>query len=224
MVKRIVINSFIMLSFLASTKGQEDSLLVRQNDSLLNAYKNGMLYRLFQMDREEKFMIKAGNELAVSSPVLMENTQGALFVGLDLKLRPSLSVENLLFYSPSRSRSVSVSLSSSIKYYYDIRKRIFEGRSANNFSADYIKFSIQQSFVRDLDLFDWNPDPPHNKYTDWRYEPALMIGYGIQRRLWPYTFMDFSVSSRYNFAKVEFELVILSLKFGFGLSKITKHE
>jgi len=213
----------MMLFFLASIKGQEDSLLVRQNDSLLTAYKNGKLYRLFQMDREETFMIKAGSELAVSSPILMENTQGALFVGFDIKPEPSLSVENLLFYSPSRSRSESFSLSSSIKYYYDIRKRIFEGRSANNFSADYIKFSIQQSIVRDVDLLNWNPDP-HNNYTGWRYEPALMIGYGIQRRLWPYTFMDFSVSSRYNIAKVEFELVFLSLKFGFGLSKIKKHE
>ncbi len=215
--------AFILL-FHTPVMGQEDSLSARQSDSLLAVYESGKLDHIFQTDREEKYVIKLGNEFAMGSASSIYSDQlYTVFTGLDIKVKPSLSVDNILFYERATFSAESFGLTSSVKYYYDLNKRIFEGRSANNFSADYISFGISQSVTRDQE-FDIDADPPDYINSPWRYEPTLMMGYGIQRRMWAITLIDFSVYSLYNLGINEFRLLNLSLKFSFAFSNLKNHE
>jgi hypothetical protein len=217
--RKIVTTGILFLVLINSLKGQYDSLSSTQKDSILIAYKEGMFYRLFQMNKEETYMIKAAGEITVNFTARNMQTE-MLFIGLENKLKPSVSIENLLFINPGGSYS-SIGASSYIKYYYDLRKRIFEGRSANNFSADYFKFGIEQS-ANHYEYYDLNN--PDYKITKWKYDPKLVIGYGIQRRFSSLGFIELSVYSSYSLTLNEFMLSVVSIKCGFGLPKIRKHE
>ena len=213
---RIAISCVIILLFLTSIKGQDDSLSVLQSDSLLTAYKNGTLYRLFQMDKEETYMFKIAGEAAT----YMNNSSGGIItqalIGFEKKIAPSLSIDNSLFL-PAILPVQFFGLTTSVNYYYNLKKQIFEGLSANNFSADYFKFGIQQCIV-ECDIFDG-----YVSISEWSYQPSLILGYGIQRRVSSLGFFDISFYSRFNIATSNFEWAAVSLKYGFGLPKTKRY-
>ncbi|QJX47324.1 hypothetical protein HMJ29_10390 [Hymenobacter taeanensis] len=75
------------------------------------------------------------------------------------------------------------------RYYYNLSKRMQEGKSANNFSANY--FSAQLGTNTSYTPF--NENQHYNAST-----PALSARYGLQRRLGPYGFVDANLGLNLN--------------------------
>lgn len=63
------------------------------------------------------------------------------------------------------------------RYYYNMNKRILKGKSANNFSADYLGLTLTNKF-----------EPPRDNYG-----LSFTASYGLQRRLGKYGYLDFEV-------------------------------
>ena len=73
------------------------------------------------------------------------------------------------------------------RYYYNLRRRIRKGKSANNFSTNYLSLALGSSVGRQ------STETPFNYYNAGaavRLDGALL--YGLQRRLGRYGFVDFS--------------------------------
>jgi len=67
-----------------------------------------------------------------------------------------------------------------MRYYYNMPRRIRQGKAANNFSGNYISLQHENNFVK-------------SNGSGFIYAPTLDLLYGFQRRLWRYDYMDFSV-------------------------------
>lgn len=64
-----------------------------------------------------------------------------------------------------------------VRYYFNMNKRILKGKSANNFSANYL--SVRANYKR-------RPPDSDNQLS-------LDLLFGIQRRLWKYGYVDFDI-------------------------------
>ncbi|MBC6697645.1 hypothetical protein [Hymenobacter sp. BT190] len=76
------------------------------------------------------------------------------------------------------------------RYYYNLNKRIRKGKSASNFSANYLSLALSSGFGR-------NSRETH--YTTFARDGqtvrlSLAAVYGLQRRLGRYGFVDFSLA------------------------------
>ncbi|MBD2715859.1 hypothetical protein KBK19_12510 [Microvirga sp. STR05] len=76
------------------------------------------------------------------------------------------------------------------RYYYNLNKRIRKGKSASNFSANYLSLALSSGFGR-------NSRETH--YTTFARDGqavrlSLAAVYGLQRRLGRYGFIDFSLA------------------------------
>ncbi len=70
-----------------------------------------------------------------------------------------------------------LNLSGGIRYYYNLNRRILKGKSANNFSANYL---AAEPVIKFIDSFE------ETRIT-------LRAVYGIQRRLWKRGYVDFDI-------------------------------
>lgn len=103
------------------------------------------------------------------------------YIAYEYKLDPSFSLLAEARGFPLFFSDLSASVA--LRYYYDMEKRIKQGKSANNFSGNY--FSIQQ--------------------TNLVYHPGAIIGipgiellYGLQRKLGRRGFIDVNLGPRYD--------------------------
>jgi hypothetical protein len=103
------------------------------------------------------------------------------YIAYEYKLDPSFSLLAEARGMPWFFSDLSANFA--LRYYYDMEKRIKQGKSANNFSGNY--FSIQQ--------------------TNLVYHPAALIGvpglellYGLQRKLGRRGFIDVNLGPRYD--------------------------
>ncbi len=87
------------------------------------------------------------------------------------------------------------------RYYYNLNKRIDEGKSANNFSADYISVQGEHSF----------------HVNNSNYKAIFSVLYGIQRRIGKYAYMDINFGPGY-FVRPSGEQVGLETNIDFGLA------
>ncbi len=76
-----------------------------------------------------------------------------------------------------RRRLTDYNLSGGIRYYYNLNSRILKGRSANNFSANYLGVE------------------PNLRYNSWGGESGISVKllYGIQRRIGGKGYFDFDI-------------------------------
>ena len=90
------------------------------------------------------------------------------------------------------------------RYYYNMNRRIRLGKQANNFSGNYLfgQYNDQIVYEREEKLF-------HNVPTN------FTLGYGIQRRLWKYGFLDLGLGAGYS--KQEGAFPYINFAIGFGL-------
>ena len=86
------------------------------------------------------------------------------------------------------------------RYYYNQRKRMWEGYSANNLSANYFSLKGTGAFAS---RFDFNP-----------IYPQIEALYGIQRRLGSICFVDLNFGASLYFPRGPEPIVNLVLGFG----------
>ncbi|MCY7357859.1 MAG: hypothetical protein LH609_10395 [Rudanella sp.] len=94
------------------------------------------------------------------------------------------------------------------RYYYAKAKDIKHGRSANNFSGNYIALKYLQPFHRiaSTKVLDLNTNKPSPRQSDRRIgnllgspSPRLMLAYGIQRRLGKFAYFDIDAGPHVQF-------------------------
>ncbi|WP_167855502.1 hypothetical protein [Hymenobacter fodinae] len=76
------------------------------------------------------------------------------------------------------------------RYYYNLNKRIRKGKSANNFSADYLSASIKTNgayIPRNTHNNTYSGGDPKEYLVE---VPQFSVRYGLQRRLGRYGFVD----------------------------------
>jgi hypothetical protein len=114
------------------------------------------------------------------------------------KLRPDFSLMTELspdftrfrrFASQPLRRSFSVRSQVAGRFYYNLNERIRKGKSASNFSANYLSVALGSGFGRrshETPFYYYETSKPTV-----RADMALL--YGLQRRLGQYGFVDFNI-------------------------------
>lgn len=105
-----------------------------------------------------------------------------------------VSPDVLRYYRDSLDQRMRTALTARVqvagRYYYNLNKRIRRGKSASNFSANYLGVGLGAGLGKQSYL-----SPFYNYYDSGpqRFVRATaMLQYGLQRRLGPYGFVDFN--------------------------------
>lgn len=129
-------------------------------------------------------------------------------IGFEQKLKPSVSVlgdfiHTLEFDDPIADNP-KFAFNLGARYYYNIERRIRKGKSANNFSANYLGLYQQNLWEKEEGDYD--------------YATHVNFLYGLQRRIGKYGYLDFGVGPGVKFddAKTKFSLsALFSIGLGF---------
>jgi hypothetical protein len=101
-----------------------------------------------------------------------------------------------------------------VRYYHSQKRRIAEGKTANNFSDNYFAFQINN-----LKIIHYNF--PKANYPKQLSQPTVDLLYGIQRRIGKFGYFDWNFGVRYdqiNYVKKQHKLPIdLISNFAIGL-------
>ena len=164
------------------------------SDSLRYSQENGTLEKQRFIDQYDYvFMTKEPTKWMLKTQVANNFTSEGLTVGYERKLSPSISLGISSYYRPESSfRQPNGGVLAEIRYYYDMKKRMGEGKSANNFSGNYFGISMTQSFEklsRDYKNTLNNPFPSLNPVLD-----AFELRWGMQRRFFNHGIIDFGAS------------------------------
>ena len=152
--------------------------------------KNGYNY-IIRADKEETQLIKFNLLETVFYPItLLEKSD----VGLDMidveyerKIKPNWSWSVNGVVNADYNGVDRLAIGGGVRYYYNMNKRILKGKSANNFSANYIgpmtnyRYSVSPNFANNLSGY---------------------FVYGIQRRLGKYGYLDFKMGPGYEYKTV----------------------
>jgi hypothetical protein len=120
-------------------------------------------------------------------------------MGIERKLSPafSVNVENLIYYQNFRRYADHVYMRAMVggRWYYRMNQRIAQGLSANNLSSNYLSINalvpVWRQFTLTSDATLRNPLA--QSLLNAQPEPgALLLTWGIQRRLGRYGYFDFS--------------------------------
>jgi hypothetical protein len=130
---------------------------------------------------------------------LTHHTRGNI-LAYERKISPTFSFlyQNLNYFTISPflfkgTPVVHILNSSTIagRYYYDQARKIRRGKSANNFSANYLSLQIDNLIQFRINYSKIDVDQPDSK-------PTINILYGIQRRLGQFGYFDWNAGIRYD--------------------------
>jgi len=161
--------------------------------SLIKTYE-----KVIMTEREEKTLVKVdllGPFFYVLSGI-DSSKHNAVRVSFEQKFKPEWSWIAAFDAQVNRYAVTEVRYNAGVRYYFNMQKRILKGKSADNFSANYI--SPRVSYRRRPKI---NQD-----------QISIDLLFGIQRRLWKYGFLDFDIG---------FENLISSFEndnFGVGIT------
>jgi hypothetical protein len=150
------------------------------------------------------------------------HTRGRL-ISYERKISPSFSaiVFNLNYFglgilhqTPLDSTRLFNTTGLGGRYYHSQKRRIAEGKTANNFSDNYIAFQVNN-------LFNITYNFPKANYPKQLSKPTLDLLYGIQRRIGKFGYFDINFGARYdqiNYVKKQHKLPFdLISNFAIGL-------
>jgi hypothetical protein len=147
-----------------------------------NTLYNKMIKRyeeVVRIEQEELRLVK----LDLLGPVAyalsgVEDEQHNLFtLGYEQKIKANVSGLGQVNVKANKKEVTELNFMAATRYYYNMNKRIAQGKSANNFSANYLsgRLSSRHDIV----------------YSD--TQVSIDILFGIQRRLGKYAYIDFDV-------------------------------
>jgi hypothetical protein len=123
-----------------------------------------------------------------------QTSGGGEVAAFEAKLSNSFSIGGGVYLhgSSSTTGGINAGMFGELRYYYDMNKRIREGRSANNFSGNYIGFSTLQTFNKKASI---GGDKTLFFGSLFNYSPVFQNTYelkwGLQRRFFNHSFADF---------------------------------
>ena len=189
---------FVIQIFVILTIGR----ILAQTDSLRFSQESGTLQKqrfidqydyVFMTKEPTKWIVKmTATDIAGSS---FRDASGSGLLGGEYKLSPSFSVgaNAGLRISLSRNNGFSVLADGYARWYYNMKKRIEEGKSANNFSGSYfgIGYSLENYYFRDLaNIYSRTSKVGILAYSN----QTLGISWGLQRRFFQHGWADFRLS------------------------------
>lgn len=115
-------------------------------------------------------------------------------IGTATSVMAEISPDVYRYYRDSLDRRLRTALTARVqvagRYYYNLNRRIRRGKSASNFSANYLGLGLGAGLGKRSYL-----SPFYNYYEDGprrAVRATAMLQYGLQRRLGPYGFVDFN--------------------------------
>jgi len=127
--------------------------------------------------------------------------------GFEQKIKPSFSVLAELQHTLEKDWPLkdnpTFSLNIGARYYYNINARIRKGKSANNFSANYLGVLQQNMLVK--------------VNENYQYQSNVNFLYGLQRRIGKYGFVDFGFGPALHHNSKETKLKF-NMLFSIGLA------
>ncbi len=135
--------------------------------------------RIIMAEREELSLLTLdliGPLLYVMSGI--DSTKhNVLRVGFEHKFKPEWSWHVAFEGQANKHSFTELRYRGGLRYYFNMTKRILKGKSANNFSANYLSAR-----------FNYKRKPEENDN-----QISIDLLFGIQRRLWKFGFIDFDV-------------------------------
>ena len=201
--------SFNTFYIIAQNKNEKMEYAEQTTDTTESKLERRYNY-LIRSHVEEKLLLKIGlDNLNYTKIDGLYDKIGFLYkISLEKKINPSWSfeIESGLRWSYLYTPSVKVSfltidyLKLGTRYYYNLQHKIAKGKSANNFSSDYITLHANMG----------NVFVPRGNGT------GIFAGYGIQRRIGRKGYIDVSFGPLYDYLHNDFYLGHFNYSIGFG--------
>lgn len=206
----IIFAFFIDISFAQDTTrivfSQEADTLVKQR--FIDRYEN-----VFMTKVPTRHMFKIGlSQYYQAIPLTLSDNElpfnSSLHLGYEFKFLPSFSLAiagHFPYFGTNIPLAGTLSatvMDAQIRWFYDMRKRIKSGRSANNFSGNYVAIN----------------------YTvpgTYQFSPHMGIKLGFQRRFLNSGFMDFAIALQQEVLSFDFSMkqnLTLSSQASFGFA------
>jgi hypothetical protein len=194
MKKLLILSTLCTLNSIFSSiwgQGGGDSLRYSQETGTLEkqAFVNASDY-VFMAREEAKWLVKTNYGAMLTNRSILGDFEYTLEIGGEVKLTPSIAINGLLGYNHKSEQAIRGFWYGQIepRWYYNMPKRIAQGRSTNNFSGNYFSLKFTQFTDRSKEGFPSERDfkTPHQR---------LMLAYGMQRRVLNYGFFDFSLNA-----------------------------
>jgi hypothetical protein len=226
-MKKLLIFLYSILCFLYSTssiplwgQGGSDSVCITHTQETGTLEKQRFIDQydyVFMTKEPTKWMLKGYNNLS-STNDLNNNIFTWGRAAIEHKLTPSFSVQiagvfssnpYLPVYNPGISAfggsfistsGLSFTGAAEVRWYYNMAKRIKEGKANNNFSGNYLSIQYEYQLPnRSLQINSNNPLYTQNNQYITTYLYSTMrsrqqISYGVQRRFLSYGLIDFKIN------------------------------
>ncbi len=135
--------------------------------------------KLIMAEREELTLIKV--DLLDPLLYIMSGIDTAkhnlIRVSFEQKFKPEWSWIVAFDGQANKNEFTELRYRGGIRYYFNITKRMLKGKSANNFSANYLSTRV-----------NYKHRPP-----DEDNQLSIDLLFGIQRRIWKYGYIDFDI-------------------------------
>ncbi|RRB12814.1 hypothetical protein [Larkinella knui] len=229
-MKRIIFTLLFFLNFYAlyAQSSNDPTITYSQEECQLTTSElQRFICYVTRANIEEKTLLKIGIRPNSLSPLFTDNKNVSLGLNLELvaehKISPSFSVLAGLDYVPQynsvriysnakpgagrtmRSFSNQVKARFGGRYYYAMARRIREGKTANNFSGNYVGLQVDRPVIyqytqHDYDTPTGEPITTRNHIPLFRLnQPSVELTWGLQRRLWRLGYIDVSAGPRMTF-------------------------
>jgi hypothetical protein len=216
LLRALAVSSFAIITCLTAT-AQQDSVSVTYAEEPADSSSFSLKekYKYFtRANVEETFMIKAG----------LSNIGYGGFAGLFLehtfavekKLNVPFSVLAQYRMGMNGWQHNHLGLDVALRYYYSLPRRIRQGKSANNLSANYFSVQLDNTWEGSGNTIT---GPGGVAYSDEqaRYSSRVLLVYGIQRRLGRHGYVDFNLGGSY-WSRQEFTYIGLGGNISIGFA------
>ena len=193
--RALAVSSLSLFSCSLAT-AQQDSVLVTYDEEPAESSDFSLKekYKYFtRASVEEKSMLKAGISnigFASYAGLFMEHA-----FAFEKKLSVPFSVLAQYRQGMSGWRSSHVGVDAAVRYYYSLPRRIRQGKSANNLSANYFSVQVDNTWQGVSRVASWGQFTFLETST-YRTSYVSLL-YGIQRRLGKHGYVDFNLGGAY---------------------------
>jgi len=174
----IILSLMLICSFASGQSVKVESSTEEMDTTKFKGLKRGY-NRIIMAEREELTLVKV--DLLGLFGFLVTNidsiSHDVLLVSIEKKFKPEWSWNAGFGIQVGEESDTQASVRGAVRYYFNMEKRISKGKSANNFSANYVSSRLVYRGVSDEE----------------GSEVSLDLIFGIQRRLWRYGYLDFDV-------------------------------
>ncbi|MGB3849556.1 MAG: hypothetical protein WA958_06275 [Tunicatimonas sp.] len=212
-----LIASILSLMICPTAFAQQDSISVTYAEEPADSSSFSLKekYKYFtRANVEETFMVKAGLSGIGYGSFVGLFLEHAFAVEKKLNVPFSVLAQYRMGMNGWRNNYVGVDIAA--RYYYSLPRRIRQGKSANNLSANYFSVQLDNTWEGSGNTLT---GPGGLTYADGQalYSNRVLLVYGIQRRLGRHGYVDFNLGGSY-WSRREFTYIGLGGNISIGFA------